>query len=123
MLKNQTGVTASLKRTFRYESVPQAKILESDEWDCRVDYAFLTHVFSLHVSQVEAQLGVANPQLDKIFRLKRPRFPDAEIPVLGNDASALIDVALGLKRAFFVVKTNGSGSKQPKINLSALERP
>ena len=98
----------TLKCTLEGEIVSQAKTFESDDLDSREDCAFVKHILPLRVQKAEAQWGLTNPQPDWVFGLKRPRFPDAEMPALSNETSALIEVAPGLKHAFFTVDNKGS---------------
>ena len=107
ILKDARGVVPTNKRTFDGEIVHQATSFAEDGLGKQEDCSFVKSILPLRMEQAEVGLGLTNPKPDFVFGLVCPRYPDPDAPVLSEETKALIEVAPGLKHAFFAVENKG----------------
>ena len=109
IFKEVRSVSVPRKRSFEGEVVHQAQSFETDGLDHCEDCLFVKNLLPLRTTIAEAaSQGVTTAKPDVVYGLNIPQHPDLDEPVLKGETMAEIQVAPGIKHAFFSVDNKGS---------------
>lgn len=111
VFKEVRNVSVPKKRSFEGEIVHQAQSFKTDGLDQREDCLFVKGLLPLRQTTAEAtSQGITTAKPDVVYGLEVPQHPDLDEPVLKGETMAEIQVAPGIKHAFFSVDNKGSQS-------------